>query len=36
MFFYTDGVKGKVIKIKIKGRSGEQGSLTQTMRKSLI
>jgi hypothetical protein len=33
--FYTDGVKGKVIKIKIKGRSGEQGSLTQTMRKSL-
>jgi len=33
--FYTDGVKGKVIKIKIKGRSGEQGSLTQAMRKSL-
>ena len=33
--FYTDGVKGKVIKIKIKGRSGKQGSLTQTMRKSL-
>ena len=33
--FYTDGVKGKVIKIRIKGRSGEQGSLTQAMRKSL-
>ena len=33
--FYTDGVKGKVIKIKIKGRSGEQGSLPQAMRKAL-
>ena len=33
--FYTDGIRGKVIKIKIKGRSGEQGSLTQAMRKSL-
>ena len=33
--FYTDGNRGKVIKIKIKGRSGEQGSLTQAMRKSL-
>ena len=33
--FYTDGNKGKVIKIKIKGRSGEQGSLTQAMRKAL-
>ena len=33
--FYTDGVRGKVIKIKIKGRSGEQGSLTQSMRKAL-
>ena len=33
--FYTNGVRGKVIKIKIKGRSGEQGSLTQAMRKSL-
>jgi hypothetical protein len=33
--FYTDGVRGKVIKIKIKGRSGEQGSLTQAMRKAL-
>jgi len=33
--FYTDGNRGKVIKIKIKGRSGEQGSLTQAMRKAL-
>ena len=33
--FYTDGVRGKVIKIKIKGRSGEQGSLSQAMRKAL-
>ena len=33
--FYTDGVKEKVIKIKIKGRSGEQGSLPQAMRKAL-
>ena len=33
--FYTDGVRGKVIKIKIKGRSGEQGSLTQAIRKAL-
>ena len=33
--FYTDGVQGKVIKIKIKGRSGEQGSLSQAMRKAL-
>ena len=33
--FYTNGVRGKVIKIKIKGRSGEQGSLTQAMRKAL-
>jgi hypothetical protein len=33
--FYTDGVTGKVIKIKIKGRFGEQGSLTQAMRKAL-
>ena len=33
--FYTDGARGKVIKIKIKGRSGEQGSLTQAMRKAL-
>ena len=34
--FYTDGVRGKVIKIKIKGRSGEQGSLPQAMRKALL
>ena len=33
--FYTDGVRGKVVKIKIKGRSGEQGSLPQAMRKAL-
>ena len=33
--YYTDGVKGKVIKIKIKGRSGDQGSLPQAMRKAL-
>jgi hypothetical protein len=33
--FYTDGKKGKVIKIHIKGRSGEEGSLTQAMRSSL-
>ena len=33
--FYTDGVTGKVIKLKIKGRSGQQGSLTQAMRKAL-
>jgi hypothetical protein len=34
--FYTDGKKGKVIKILIKGRSGEQGSLTQAMRSALL
>jgi hypothetical protein len=34
--FYTDGVRGKVVKIKIKGRSGEQGSLPQAMRKALL
>ena len=34
--FYTDGKKGKVIKILIKGRSGKQGSLTQAMRAALI
>jgi hypothetical protein len=33
--FYTDGARGKVIKIKIKGRSGEQGSLPQAMREAL-
>jgi len=34
--FYTDGKKGKVIKIIIKGRSGKQGSLTQAMRAALL
>jgi len=34
--FYTDGDQGKVIKILIKGRSGKQGSLTQSMRASLL
>ena len=34
--YYTDGVKGKVIKIEIKGRSGDQGSLPQAMRKALL
>ena len=33
--YYTDGQKGKVVKIKIKGRTGEQGSLPQAMRSSL-
>ena len=33
--YYTDGKQGKVIKIKIKGRNGEQGSLPQAMRSSL-
>ena len=33
--YYTDGVKGKVIKIKIKGRFGDQGSLPQAIRKAL-
>ena len=33
--YYTDGKQGKVIKIKIKGRSGDQGSLPQAMRSSL-
>ena len=34
--FYTDGKKGNVIKLKIKGRIGEQGSLPQSIRKALI
>ena len=34
--YYTDGKRGKVIKIKIKGRNGEQGSLPQAIRSSLI
>ena len=34
--YYSEGKKGDVIKIKIKGRSGEQGSLPQSMRTALI
>ena len=34
--FYTDGKQGRVIKILIKGRSGEQGSLTQAIRSALL
>mgnify|MGYP005634863633 FL=1 len=34
--YYTDGKQGKVIKLKIKVRIGEQGSLPQAMRSSLI
>ena len=34
--FYTDGKQGRVIKILIKGRSGEQGSLTQAIRAALL
>ena len=34
--FYTDGKQGKVIKVIIKGRSGEQGSLTQAIRTALL
>tara|TARA_B100001250_G_scaffold269585_1_gene232659 strand:+ start:3576 stop:4553 length:978 start_codon:yes stop_codon:yes gene_type:complete len=34
--YYTDGKKGEVIKIKIKKRKGQQGSLPQSMRISLI
>merc|ERR1711865_182826 len=34
--FYTDGKKGKVIKVTIKGRSGKQGSLTQAIRTALL
>ena len=33
--YYTDGKRGKVIKIKIKGRSGNQGSLPQAIRSAL-
>ena len=33
--FYSDGKPGKVIKIMIKGRSGNQGSLPQAMRTAL-
>ncbi len=34
--FYTDGKQGKVIKLTIKGRKGEQGSLPQAIRTALI
>ena len=34
--FYTDGKQGKVIKVIIKGRSGEQGSLPQAIRAALL
>ena len=34
--FFSDGKQGKVIKIKIRSRSGNQGSLPQAMRTSLI
>ena len=33
--YYTDGKKGKVIKLKIKERIGKQGSLPQAMRSAL-
>ena len=33
--YYSDGKPGKVIKIKIKGRLGKQGSLPQAMRTAL-
>tara|TARA_B100000029_G_scaffold175461_1_gene172744 strand:+ start:592 stop:1560 length:969 start_codon:yes stop_codon:yes gene_type:complete len=33
--YYSDGKKGKVIRIKIKGRRGKQGSLSQSMRSAL-
>jgi hypothetical protein len=34
--FYTDGKQGKVIKVIIKGRSAEQGSLPQAIRTALL
>ena len=34
--FYSDGKKEKVLKIRIKGRSGKQGSLPQAIRTALI
>ena len=33
--YYSDGKKGKVIEIKVKGRNGKQGSLSQSMRLAL-
>jgi len=34
--YYTDGKKGKVLKLIIKGRNGKQGSLPQAIRTALI
>jgi len=34
--YYTDGKKGKVVKLIIKGRNGKQGSLPQAIRTALI
>ena len=34
--YYTDGKKGKVIKLNIKGRKGKQGSFPQAIRTALI
>ena len=34
--FYSDGKTGEVIKINIKGRSGKQGSLPQSIRTALL
>ena len=34
--YYTDGKKGKVLKLIIKGRDGKQGSLPQAIRTALI
>ena len=36
MFIILMAVRGKVIKIKIKGRSGDQGSLTSSNEKSFV
>ena len=33
--YYSDGKKGKVIQVKVKSRSGKQGSLSQSMRLAL-
>ena len=33
--YFSDGKKGKVIQIKVRGRSGKQGSLSQSMRVAL-
>ena len=36
MFFTVMEKKGKVLRIKIKGRNGKQGSLPQAKRSALI